>query len=427
MSREEMLKDILKNRFEKLGSSLDNLKGMLEDVVRMVPAVPDVDEVAGEVSSALPQEEETTPALQPSLPSPPLNNRLLYHMANIEHAASQGDVLRQLLTGVEDLAQRAVLFVVRKDQAQAWDAFGFEDLETARKWNVSMDGDPLLQTIAGSRSRLLMDNTVPSFIPAQQRVRRSMISPLLLKGKVLSFLYADSGSSGALDHYSIDILMRAASLVIDIFPLRSKRNPLPPTLEEQPVIQAGEEPEEPEEAKVEEAAEIEEKEEEQLFEDTGTLAASAEDEEEPDLAAGQTMMAEIPVAEEQDEETPEEASTLEPVELKSGEYQEPAEEEAAKAEAPAEEEPIPEEDKKAHKDAQRFARLLVQEIALYHPKELEQGKKNGNLYKLLQEDINRSREAYDKRFQKSSVKDRDYFTKALIEHLADGDDSLLGM
>jgi len=424
MSREETVKNILKDRFEKLGSSLDTLKGMLEDVVRMVPAVPDVDEVAGEVSSALPREEETPPPLQPSLPSPPLNNRLLYHMANIEHATSQGDVLRQLLTGVEDLAQRAVLFVVRKGRAQAWDAFGFEDLETARKWNVSMDGDPLLQTISGSRSRLLMDNTVPSFIPAQQRVRRSMISPLLLKGKVLSFLYADSGSSGPLDHYSIDILMRAASLVIDIFPLRSKRNPLPPTLEEQPIIRAGEEPEE---TMVEEAAEVEEKEEEQLFEDTGTLAASAEDEEEPDLAAGQTMMAEIPVAEEQDEETPEEAPTPEPVELKSGEYQEPAEEEAAEAEAPVEEEPIPEEDKKAHKDAQRFARLLVQEIALYHPKELEQGKKNGNLYKLLQEDIDRSREAYDKRFQTPSVREQDYFTKALVEHLADGDDSLLGM
>lgn len=423
MNREEMLKDILKNRFEKLGSSLDNLKGMLEDMTRMVPAVPNIEELAGEIASELPSEEVKSAEPQPSLPLPPLNNRLLYHMENIEHAESQGNVLRQLLTGVEDLAQRAALFIVRKDQASVWDAFGFEDLGAARKWSVSMNDAPLLQTITGSRSRLLMDNTVPSFIPAQQQVRRSMISPLLLKGKVLSFLYADSGNRGALDHYSIDILMRTASLVIDIFPLRSKRDPLPATLEEQPVILAGEEPEEPE---AEATPEIEEEEEEQLFEDSGTLASAAEKDEESELAAGETIMAEIPKATEAPSE-----EALEPVEPASGEYKEPEEKEPAEEEAPPEEtpeeEPIPEEDKKTHEDAQRFARLLVQEIALYHPKELAQGKKNGNLYKLLEEDINRSREAYDKRFQKSSVKDRDYFTKALIEHLADGDDSLLGM
>ncbi len=80
-----------------------------------------------------------------------------------------------------------------------------------------------------------------------------------------------------------------------------------------------------------------------------------------------------------------------------------------------------------HEDAQRFARLLVQEIALYHPREVEQGKRNKNLYALLREDIDRSREAYAHRYQKPSVQGRQYFEKALAKYLADGDASLLGM
>lgn len=99
----------------------------------------------------------------------------------------------------------------------------------------------------------------------------------------------------------------------------------------------------------------------------------------------------------------------------------------AEAAPPPAEEPIPPGEEKLHEDAQRFARLLIQEIALYHPKEVEQGRRDSNLYSLLKDDVDRSREAYDHRFQKPSVQSRRYFEKALVQYLAGGDDTLLGM
>jgi hypothetical protein len=93
---------------------------------------------------------------------------------------------------------------------------------------------------------------------------------------------------------------------------------------------------------------------------------------------------------------------------------------------PPEEPPIPPEEQKVHQDAERFARLLVQEIVLYHPREVDQGRNQRNLYQILREDIERSREAFEHRFTKPSVRQRDYFNKALVKYLAEGNASLLG-
>jgi hypothetical protein len=91
------------------------------------------------------------------------------------------------------------------------------------------------------------------------------------------------------------------------------------------------------------------------------------------------------------------------------------------------EEPIPPEEEKMHKDAERFAKLLVQEIVLYHPKEVEAGKRSRTLYHVLKEDIEKSKEAWEGRFSKPSIRTRNYFHKALVKFLADGDESLLGI
>ncbi len=463
MSHEEHIAEVLSDSFEKLRSNLENLRSMLQDMVLAVPAVPDLEKLTRALGEVIPEprpepteQEEQAPA---AAAAPSLNNRLLYHVAGIEYANTQAEVLNQLMKGLEEHAARGALFVVKNENAQVWNAFGFESAEEAKRWKTTMDSDPLLRTIVSSRSRMLLDNTVPGFIPDGSQVARSLLSPLLLKGKVLGFFYADSGIDGCLDHYGIDILMRTASLVIDIFPLRPKRNPLPPVLEQQAVIT----PESPAPAQ-------EEDEDAVLFEDTGTLSSQVDEEE--DLPGAQTVMAEIPMEEESVsasepegeaqaepeseadvEEEPEDepeampvdtgTHRLEPVELESGEYQRPEatgpEEEASAAEtspdaeatmpAPAEEAevPIPAGEEKLHEDAQRFARLLVQEIALYHPNEVEQGKRDGTLFNLLREDIERSREAYENRFQKPSVRDRAYFDKSLVKYLADGDPSLLGM
>ncbi len=85
-----------------------------------------------------------------------------------------------------------------------------------------------------------------------------------------------------------------------------------------------------------------------------------------------------------------------------------------------------EEDQKAHKDAKRFAKLLVSEIDLYNKGKVADGRKNSDLYKRLKADIDRSRLTYEKRFGKTIGKQVDYFHDEVVKTLAANDPSVLG-
>lgn len=50
-----------------------------------------------------------------------------------------------------------------------------------------------------------------------------------------------------------------------------------------------------------------------------------------------------------------------------------------------------------HNEARRLARLLVSEIKLYNEDAIEEGKRDGNIYEHLKEDIDRSRKRYEDR------------------------------
>jgi hypothetical protein len=107
----------------------------------------------------------------------------------------------------------------------------------------------------------------------------------------------------------------------------------------------------------------------------------------------------------------------------------PAVEEAAPA-APAGKEfdlsQISEADQKVHRDAKRFARLLVSEIELYNKAKVADGRKNKDLYSRLKTDIERSRQTYVKRFGKTVAKEQSYFHEELVKTLAANDVSNLG-
>lgn len=87
---------------------------------------------------------------------------------------------------------------------------------------------------------------------------------------------------------------------------------------------------------------------------------------------------------------------------------------------------IPPEQEETHKKAKRFARLLVEEIKLYNPAKVAQGRAARDLYGLLKDNIEKSRASYDKRYGATVAATADYFTQELIRILADGDASLLG-
>ncbi len=84
------------------------------------------------------------------------------------------------------------------------------------------------------------------------------------------------------------------------------------------------------------------------------------------------------------------------------------------------------EEDELHKKAKRYARLLVDEIKLYNQSKVTEGRQSKDLYERLREDIEKSREAYDKRFGTSPAASANYFNQELIRVLADNDISLMG-
>ncbi|MCX6071175.1 MAG: hypothetical protein NTU91_10020 [Chloroflexi bacterium] len=87
---------------------------------------------------------------------------------------------------------------------------------------------------------------------------------------------------------------------------------------------------------------------------------------------------------------------------------------------------LSEAEQKIHRDAKRFAKLLISEIELYNKAKVTDGRKNSDLYKRLKSDIDRSRQTYEKRFGKTVGKQYDYFHEELVKTLAGNDSSLLG-
>ena len=87
---------------------------------------------------------------------------------------------------------------------------------------------------------------------------------------------------------------------------------------------------------------------------------------------------------------------------------------------------VGEEERRLHNDARRFARLLVSEIKLYNEPKVKEGRSRSDIYDRLREDIDRSRQMYDKRVAPPVAARHDYFHQELVNTLAEGDPAKLG-
>jgi hypothetical protein len=87
---------------------------------------------------------------------------------------------------------------------------------------------------------------------------------------------------------------------------------------------------------------------------------------------------------------------------------------------------VSEAEQKLHKDARRFARLLVYEIELYNKAKVAEGRKSKDLYRRMKLDIDLSRQTFEQRYGKTVGKQFDYFYDELVRTLAGDDPSLLG-
>jgi hypothetical protein len=84
-------------------------------------------------------------------------------------------------------------------------------------------------------------------------------------------------------------------------------------------------------------------------------------------------------------------------------------------------------DESMHEEARRLARLLVSEIKLYNEDQVEEGRRNRDIYERLKEDIDRSRQMYDERVDPQILRSTDYFYQELVRILAAGDSKALGI
>ena len=83
-------------------------------------------------------------------------------------------------------------------------------------------------------------------------------------------------------------------------------------------------------------------------------------------------------------------------------------------------------DPKVRSGAERLARVLTGDIELYFPAKVAQARTTGNLYGLLRDELERSRQTFLDRFGADLEKDHHIFRDIVVGLLCDGDPSKLG-
>lgn len=293
---------------------------------------------------------------------------LLKSVSQIQSGGTQKEILRALLDATGSYCGRAALFVVKSGAASGWQGRGFADSDGIKDFALDVTGGVAYESLhsrVAARGRT--SEIDPEFLSRFGAVEddRVVVLPLLLKDKVAALVYADAGSSGALDSVALELLVKATSAWLEVASLRKQAPKEGPS----------------------EAAEAE----------APTPVQSVTSFSDP--FAGHAPM---------------HAAAAAPAKAMAA---------AAPAGAPPQLSP---EDAEVHRKAQRFARLLMDEIKLYNQAKVSEGRKNRDLYDRLKEDIEKSRATYQKRYGNTAAANADYFSHEVVRSLAEDDISLMG-
>lgn len=386
----------------------------------------------------------------------------------IERQQKHADILGALLTAAAQFAERAALFVIRNEQAIGWrecEASDPTNLEMIGGVSLPLSADTLLGSAARSRQSWTGapgTNSDNSLLIDQLGGNPQTVAavPLVVRNKVVAILYADSVSSepNALNFDALELLARVAAMAVN---LASAPRAVPEKPAEPEAVAAVPVPETAPEAAVE-----------------PETVYTPEVEPQPIQSAPETVAHEVAIVAEAekvyervsdvpDEENPVAVEVERGVEERSGPpvaeipiQVEPYVAVAEHTPLPAPEptpEPAPavpnfasqyaaplggsrrygvsepelpievgEEERRLHNDARRFARLLVSEIKLYNEPKVKEGRSRSDIYDRLREDIDRSRQMYDKRVAPPVAARHDYFHQELVNTLAEGDPAKLG-
>jgi hypothetical protein len=316
---------------------------------------------------------------------------LLSAVSAIHAGTTQKEILRALLESTAAYSGRAALFVIKSGSATGWQGRGFDNSDDVKDFSLDVNsrapGKALQSRAVVSAGVSEMD---PRFIsqfgaPAQDSV---LVLPLRLKDKVAALVYCDAGTAGngKMEAAALELLVAATSAWLEVASLRKQ------ALKEGVAEAAGEKFEAPPVQTV------------SSFSDPFAghapkhVAAPPVAVEEPAMAEATAEVVSVPTAM------------------------------AAAAAAPATDAfaHMSPEDAEVHRKAQRFARLLMDEIKLYNQAKVAEGRKHKDLYDRLKEDIDKSRSTYQKRYGNTVAASVDYLSSELIRSLAEDDASLLG-
>jgi hypothetical protein len=401
-----------------------------------------------------------------SRPSGAVTTQLL---RELDAARSQSELLRELLPLLTAYVGRAAVLVIRGGSLSAWSGIGFSHAEALRHWQADVDASSVFARFAAEGTPLAFDPSqdpvMSLWLASEPASEEGRLLPVCLRGKTVGAIYVDRTTDRPWEPEVAQGLVALASWLIDT--LHYRPTVPSPALAEFATAGTGEEPAEgPEETTGQEAepaaelqgpgAEPEEVEESEAVAETEVV--SEPEPAEVDEVAVEPEVDEVAVETEVDEVTVE---PVEPMEAEieeeesaaaspETEIKEPEAEEhdfdseydpsATMRVEPPEEMPAfvptlpetpspaaaPEEDAR-FEEARRFARLLVSEIKLYNEDDVERGRASRDLYQRLKDDIDRSREMYEKRIPSDVRESRDYFREELVRILADGDPDALGM
>lgn len=468
----EQMQRAQKRALEAMTNRLNFVAERLEDSLREARSAVD-EAVPADAEELFPISELSAAVAglrNEAVPAAPaaISKNLLDAAARLEGTDSQSSLLRELLSTLTAHAARAAVLVARGESVMAWSGIGFSDPEKLRSWQAELSASSALSQLSGEMNPVrfspLDDPVFSQWLQGEDPCQEALLVPVVLRGKLMGGIYTDwiEGKPwdpeavqllGAVACWLIDTLQARQSggaLLIEPVDLRSAKVEPEPVAEPEPIAQppvenefelqeepAVSEPPEPEPVEAEVQAEVEPP-QEIPGAPGGGFDPSATMRVETAAPGGEFQ----PVTEAEPEQ---------PAEM----VEEPVEEIPAEAEAPAEPPPVsevvPPEDPPPVsavvppdpvddaapgaegsidaqvEEARRFARLLVSEIKLYNDDEVDRGRVNGDIYNRLKEDIDRSREMYEKRIPAEVRQGRDLFREELVRILADGDENALGM
>jgi hypothetical protein len=326
-------------------------------------------------------------------------------VAELDGQRTQAEVLNALVARAANFAPRVVLFVVKGGNAVAWAARGLEDVNNSiRGMSIPLQSDTVLraafssqQTFYGSPDHQAENQGILTRL-GRVIPQRVLTVPLKVRSKTAALIYADSADSGevATNVEAIELLAHTAGLVVELVSLRARTSEGAP----QPKPAAASGP---------------------ISKPTPVAPVAEAPVRSEEIRPAQPPASDLPHQEPSDAPAPQVAAPT---------YFRPTTQSEIAAPMPASP-PTPAvaasgDEEKAHNDARRFARLLVSEIKLYNEQKVGDGRRTGDLYDRLKEDIDRSRQMYEKRVTPGVAAKFDYFYDELVSTLAEGDPSKLG-